>query len=126
MRVFYVHDIFERFNIAIGNESEASRFTSSLVLHYGAILNLAILNKILLELFITQVVREAPYEYLPELRIQLRRYLLLWLMPLFLYQGGGTLIGQILSEALKTNISCISLLIRHLRLASSYLSLCGG
>jgi len=88
MRVLHVHDIFEGIDTAICHESKASGFPSSLILQYGAILDIAILDKVLFELFVTQVVREAPNEYLPELGIQLWRYLLLvyhyWLLPLLL------------------------------------------
>ena len=126
VRVLQAHYIFEIIYAFICDKPESSRLPGPFIFQNGAILNLTILYEVLLEFLVTQVVWEAPNEYLPELVIErgesnfLRRRSRIRLLDIehlaLIHHGRGGLgaasrLGQVLREILKVDIGRISLLV---------------
>lgn len=65
---------------AVRHEAETARLARSFILQNGAILYLSVLDEVLAELLITEVMREAPDEYLSILGVRQRLGLLLLLV----------------------------------------------
>lgn len=67
--VFELHDLLHGGERLVGHEAEPSRLACAFVLQYGAVFDVTVLNKVRLEFFIRQVVRQAADEYLAILRV---------------------------------------------------------
>lgn len=53
----------------VGHEAKASRLACAFILQYGAVFDVAVLNKVRLEFFIRQIVRQSADKYLAILRV---------------------------------------------------------